>query len=254
MPGKRSKYWRMKSEASLLRDAEALGEAEGRDAVDDAEIDRLGLPAQVRRHPVDGHPEHRRGGRRVDVDALREGLLQLRDVGDVGQEPQLDLAVIGRDDLVPGRRHEGRADLAAGLRADRDVLQVRIRRGEAPGRRRGEREGGVDALRLRVHVLLEGVGVGRFQLRELAPFEDLLRQLVPGLGELVEERRRASPTGRTASSWRRAAPSCRTGCRRSASASRARRSRPPSRGSRPRAAPASARNRPTGATGSGGRP
>ena len=28
--------------------------------------------------------------------------LQLRDVGDVGEQPQLDLAVVGRDELVPG--------------------------------------------------------------------------------------------------------------------------------------------------------
>ena len=47
--------------------------------------------------------------------------------------------------LCPAGATKARADLAAGLRADRDVLQVRIRRGQPAGRRRGEREGGVHA-------------------------------------------------------------------------------------------------------------
>ena len=177
---------------------------------------------------------------------LREGFLQLRDVGDMREQPQLDLAVIGRDDLVARRRHEGAADLAAGFRADRDVLQVRLGRGQAARRGGGERERGVHPLGLGMHVLLQRVRIGRFQLGELAPFEDLRRQLVAGLRQLVEERRGRRPLAGRASSWRRAGPSCRTGCRRSASASRGRTSRRPSRGSRPRAARASGRNRPTG--------
>ena len=84
-----------------------VGEAEGGDAVDDAEIDRLRLAAQVA-------PSSRSSGTPNIAEAvaawmsmpLREGLLQLRDVGDMREQPQLDLAVIGRDDLVarPARR------------------------------------------------------------------------------------------------------------------------------------------------------
>ena len=44
--------------ASPLRDAQLLGQAEGADAVDDAEIDRLGLAADLRVHAVDRHAEH----------------------------------------------------------------------------------------------------------------------------------------------------------------------------------------------------
>ena len=50
--------------------------------------------------PCDRHAEHFRRGHRVDVDAVGEGLPQLRDLGDMGEQPQLDLAVIGRDQLV----------------------------------------------------------------------------------------------------------------------------------------------------------
>ena len=238
-----------------MRDAEALGEAEGRHAVDDAEIDRLGLPAQVRRHL--GRAARRTSPRRSPRGCRcrrAKACLQLRDVGDMREHAQLDLAVIGRDDLVARRRDEGGADLAPGLRADRDVLQVRIRRGQPARRRRGERVARcAPASVSRMHVLLQRVGIGRFQLRELAPFENLLRQLVARLRQFVENVARRRPLARTASSSRRAGPSCRTGCRRSASASRARTSRRRSPGSRPRGARASGRNRPTAGSGSAGR-
>ena len=129
----------------------------------------------------------------MDVDAVGEGLTELRDVGDVGEHAQLDLAVVGRDDLVARLGDEGGADLAPRLGADRDVLQVRFRRGQPAGRRRGERVAGVHPAGLRVHVGLERVGVGRFQLRELAPFEQQLRQRVPFRRQILEHVRAGRP-------------------------------------------------------------
>src|SRR5690606_39226493 len=41
----------------LARDAELIGKSEGRDAVDDAEVDRLCAAADHRVHALDGHPE-----------------------------------------------------------------------------------------------------------------------------------------------------------------------------------------------------
>src|SRR5262249_41593704 len=63
-----------------------------------------------------------------------ERLAQLRLAGDVGEDPQLDLRVVGRDQLVPRLGDEGRADLPPELRPDRDRLQVRARRRETAGR------------------------------------------------------------------------------------------------------------------------
>ena len=87
--------------------------------------------------PSTGTPNISRRRHGVDVEAVGEGLPQLRDVGDMGEHAQLDLAVVGRDQLVPGVGDEGGADLAALLGADRDVLQVRLGRGQPPGRGRG---------------------------------------------------------------------------------------------------------------------
>jgi hypothetical protein len=68
---------------------------------------------------------------------------------------------------------------------------------------------GVHPARLRMHVALERVGVGRLQLRELAPFEQSFRQLVALPRESSSTSRR-SPIGRSRSCGRRAGPSCRT--------------------------------------------
>ena len=46
----------------------------------------------------------------MDVDAVGEGLPQLRDVGDVRQHAEFDLAVVGRDQLVALLGDEGGAD------------------------------------------------------------------------------------------------------------------------------------------------
>jgi hypothetical protein len=100
----------------------------------------------------------------VNVEAFAEGFLQRLDIGDFGEQPQLDLRIVGGDELVTVDGDEGTADLAALLGADRNVLQVRLGRGEAPGGGGGERIAGVDAMGLRIDVTRQGVGVGRFEL------------------------------------------------------------------------------------------
>src|SRR5690606_41703887 len=56
----------------------------------------------------------------VDVDSVREGLPQLRDVGDMGQHAQLDLAVVGRDQKIARIGDECGADPAPLRRAYRE--------------------------------------------------------------------------------------------------------------------------------------
>ena len=107
----------------------------------------------------------------LDVRAGPERVLELRHVGHVRREPQLDLAVVGAQQLVPGLGDEGVADLAADLGPDRDVLQVRIVRRQPSGLRAGQREAGVDPPRLGVDLRLQRVGVGRLELGQLAPLE-----------------------------------------------------------------------------------
>ena len=183
----------------LARDAEVVGEPEGRDAVDDAEVDRLGLAADVGGHALDRHAEHLGGGHRVDVEAVAERLLQRLDVGHVGEDAELDLGVVEAEQHVARLGDEGLADAAALLGADRDVLQVRVDRGEPAGGGAGDLVGGVDAAGLGVDRVLQRVGVGRLQLREHPPVEDARRQVVALGGELLQHvgagarRRRSCP-------------------------------------------------------------
>ena len=57
----------------LARNVEPLAQPEGRDAVDDAEIGRLGLAPLVARHRIDRFAEEPRGRRGMDVLAVLEG-------------------------------------------------------------------------------------------------------------------------------------------------------------------------------------
>ena len=96
----------------------------------------------------------------MDVEAVAERSFEGRDVGDLGQQSQLDLRIVGRRDLHSGRRHEGAPDLAAFLGADRDILKVRLGGGEAARGGRGQRVAGVHAMGVGIDVARQRVGVG----------------------------------------------------------------------------------------------
>ena len=76
--------------------------------------------------------------------AIGKCLPQLRDIGDVREHAQFDLAVVGRNQLVALFGNEGCADLAALGRAYRNILQIGIGRREPSSRCRSHRIGGVD--------------------------------------------------------------------------------------------------------------
>ena len=155
----------------LARDLEVLREPERGDPVDDPEVDHLRDRALGLRQLRGLDAEHLGGGRGVDVLPALERLAQLRLAGDVREDAELDLGVVGRDQLVPGPGDEGRADLTAELGPDRDRLQVRVAGREPAGRRDRLVEGRVQAAvladqrRQRAEVRVD-------ELRELAPLLD----------------------------------------------------------------------------------
>ena len=130
------------------------------------------------RHAFHRHGENLRRRHGMNVELFGERLLELRDVGDMREQAQFDLAVIRADELHALGRDEGLADAAAFLGADRNVLQVRIGRGEAAGRGRRHRIGRMHAARVRIDVARQRVGIGAAQFRELAPVQHLLRDVV----------------------------------------------------------------------------
>ena len=139
----------MKSCASVARDAGARRQPEVAHAVGQPEVDHLGHRALVRRDRRRVLLEHARGRLAVDVGAPREGLPQVHVARDVGQDAQLDLAVVGgQQHVVRVARPRRRAGcVRPELGADGDVLEVRVGRREPAGRRDGLLEGRVQAAR-----------------------------------------------------------------------------------------------------------
>ncbi len=177
----------------LARDLEVLGEPECRDAVDDPEVDHLGNVALILRQLRRLLAEHLRSRRGVDVLVAGERISQARLAGDVREDAQLDLAVVGGDQPVPLLRDEGRADLPSELGADRDRLQVRIRGRKPAGRGSRLVERRVQAaIRLRDQQR-QRAEIRVDELRELAPLLDHLDDLV-----LAAERAKHARVGRVA--------------------------------------------------------
>ena len=167
-----------------LVDAELRGEAEGRDAVDDAEVDGLGAVARLLVELGDGDAEDLRGGEGVDVLAGAVGVEQERVLREVGHEAQLDLRVVGGEEQVAGGGDEGGANLLAERGADGDVLQVRVGGREAAGGRADLVEGGVDAA-FGVDEVGQRIEIGGAELGELAMLEHERGDGVM-LGELLQ--------------------------------------------------------------------
>ena len=99
----------------------------------------------------------------MDVLALAEGLLHGLVIRNVGQNPQLDLAVVRIHQYTAGPGHEHFADLRPQVGTDRDVLQIGLRRGQPPGGGDQILEGGVNAA-VGGNDLHEAVGIGALEL------------------------------------------------------------------------------------------
>ena len=106
--------------------AEALGESEGGDAVGDAEVDHFGGAALIAVDLFGGDVEEARGGSSVNVLPGTEGFEEAGVLTEGGEDAQLNLGVVGGEELPTVARDEGFADLASTGTADRDVLQVGI--------------------------------------------------------------------------------------------------------------------------------
>ena len=104
-------------------------------------------------------------GRREGMEILagQERLLHSLVPGDMSQEPQLHLGVVRIHQYVPRGGHKHAPYAAAHLCAGGDVLQIRLRGGQAACGRHRHLKAGADAA-IRVHHLQQAVGIGAFQL------------------------------------------------------------------------------------------
>ena len=172
----------------LPRDAEPLREGERSLAVERREVHRLRLSAHPVRHVLDGHPENDRRGLPVHVDAFAERVHERRILAEMREHAKLDLRVIDGEKERSRVRHEALSDPAPQLRADGDVLQVRVTRRQPARRGHGLVEAGVYTSGSRIHELRQRFDVGGAQLLQLSILHHEPRHLVTHLRELLEHR------------------------------------------------------------------
>ncbi len=167
----------------LAADVDLLGQAESAHAVDQAEVDRLGAASLVVADLLQRHAEHLGSGGAVHVEVVLESVQQTGILRQMSHDAQLDLRVVGREQLVARRRDEGLANTPALSGADRDVLQVRVAGGQPAGGGHRLVVAGVDAPGARVDLLRQLVGVGALELAQGAVLHDHLGQRVILLGQ-----------------------------------------------------------------------
>ena len=151
--------------------SEVFRECEAGDSVDDAEVDRFCAAAHLRSDRIRLNTEDLRRRDGVDVESAPEGVAHDFIAGDVGEEAQFNLGVIGVDQHIPRFRNEHAADFRSEFRADRDVLKIRLGGTEPSGCGRHHVEGGVDAP-VGGDFGKEPVHIGGFEFHQLAEFHD----------------------------------------------------------------------------------
>ena len=146
----------------LTAHARVFRKTKSADAVNQAEIDRFCAGTERRIHLIQRHVEDFAGSARVNVLPRAEGFHQCVVAGKVRHQAKLNLAVI-RVQQYPAR---ARTDFLALLRADGDVLQIRLAGRNAPGGGGDLVEGGVYAPG-RVRQAQQTLDVSRIELRQL---------------------------------------------------------------------------------------
>ncbi len=154
------------------RQAALARQTEGTHAIDQPKVDPLGevaliLTDALRRDAID---DCRCG--RVDVLLLAKGVEHCRILGDVGQDAQFNLRVVGRQEHPARVADEATPDLLADFAADGDVLQVGVAAGQPARHGPDLAEAGVDAARLGVDHLGQRVHVSTLQLAQFAVLDD----------------------------------------------------------------------------------
>ena len=158
-------------------DTEILSESERADAVDNSEVDRLGISSLQRCYLVKWHMEYFRCCHTVDILRLTVRLDQVFIARHMGQHTEFDLGIVGIQKDTARLWHEGFPDQTAELHPHRNVLQIRIGTADAAGRGDGLVKCRMDSSIFPDHGL-QTVGVRRFQFGKLAVLQNIGNEFV----------------------------------------------------------------------------
>ncbi len=118
-----------------LRNAQLRGKAECRNPVNDAKIDRLRPSTRHLVHGLGWNAKDFTSRKCMNINVFRVGLPQQRIAAEMRQQAQLNLRVVGREQLCPRRSSKCGPNLPAQLGADGNVLQIRVHRRQPSCRR-----------------------------------------------------------------------------------------------------------------------
>ena len=155
------------------RDVEALRKPVSLHAVGEAVRHHLRFRPFLDMDILGSDVEHGCGRCRVNVVAGLERPDQARILRKVSDASQLDLVVVGDQELVPLPSDKGRSENSPPLGADGNVVQVRLIRREAAGSGHGLLERGADPVSL-ADLGEQTLAVGRPQLLDFAVLEEVL--------------------------------------------------------------------------------
>ena len=109
----------------------------------------------------------------MDVFTIGESFFKRLHICHVRGEAQFDLTIVSRKQDISRLGHKSLADLPTYRCADWNVLQIGICRRKPPSLRAHKAVAGVHAARAGIDLRLQCVGVGRFQLGKMPPFQHL---------------------------------------------------------------------------------
>ena len=152
----------------------ALGQSEGGDAIDNAEVGLLGLLALSVDHGRHLLVPYLRCSGPMDVETLAKGLDHVLIARQMGHNAQFDLAVVGRKETAAGLGNEAFAYLLAVVVAHGNVLQIGVARRETAGGCNGLIERGVDATGAWIHQFGQRFHVSSEQFLESTVVQDVV--------------------------------------------------------------------------------
>ena len=159
---------------SLAGNSQIIGQSEVGNSINYSEVDSLGITAVIRCHILclfntkDPH-----GCSRVNVFSMLKGSNQMLVLRNVSQHPQLNLGIIRTEKhAVCPLRHKSLANKAPLLQTNRDILQVRVNRGQAARLGQILNIASVD-LAVSHYRLLQSDDISGLKLADLTVFQNL---------------------------------------------------------------------------------
>ena len=154
-------------------DTQGFGQTKGAHAINQAEVDHLGIAALLTADLIRPQAKHlsRRGA--VHIQPLMKGTQQGLVFAQMRHDAQLNLAVVGARNAPAFGCHEGLSHPSSLGGADRDILQIRVVAGQATRHRDGLSVMRVHASGAGMRHPRQFVGVGAFEFGESPVLQDL---------------------------------------------------------------------------------